>query len=76
MSKPTIDRTLCKGCGTCVERCPGGVFVLREGVFVVENENECIKCFQCYDMCDAIKWVSKYEGENDILQSYTSRTTR
>lgn len=64
MSKPKVDETLCKGCGTCVENCPGGVFVLKESVSVAENEHECIKCFQCYDLCEAIKWVSESEETN------------
>ena len=64
MSKPKVDETLCEGCGTCVEKCPGGVFVLRDGVSHIVNENECIKCFQCYDMCDAIRWESEHQESN------------
>ena len=56
-SRFKIDERFCNGCGECEEKCPGGVFVVKDGVVCVVNEEKCIKCFQCYDLCKAIKFV-------------------
>ncbi len=50
-----VDGGLCKGCGTCVEVCPKGVFELyRSGAMLksrVSSLNECVQCTACVKQC-------------------------
>jgi NAD-dependent dihydropyrimidine dehydrogenase PreA subunit len=53
----TIDRTLCAGCGTCVDVCPTGAITLGEddGISTIDLAL-CDECLACLDVCpnDAI----------------------
>lgn len=51
MPKPTIDIKKCKGCFTCVEICPVGVFAKDGKKSKVAKPNECIGCRACEVQC-------------------------
>ena len=56
----TIDRTLCTGCGTCVDACPTGVISLDENECVSTIDPAlCDECLECLNVCpnDAIQRV-------------------
>lgn len=48
----TIDRTLCTGCGTCLDVCPTGAIRLDEndGVSTIDLAL-CDECLVCLDVC-------------------------
>lgn len=48
----TIDPALCKGCGTCINRCQVHATSLRDGVSVVDR-SACIGCGLCVTGCPA-----------------------
>ncbi len=46
-----FDPGLCSGCGTCVEVCPQGVFILQDQAAVVTRPDDCIECGACELNC-------------------------
>jgi NADH:ubiquinone oxidoreductase subunit F (NADH-binding)/Pyruvate/2-oxoacid:ferredoxin oxidoreductase delta subunit len=56
---------LCVGDGQCVKACPSGAISgLPKGLFVIDQE-KCIQCDACYQVCkfDSISRVKRGEGE-------------
>ncbi|MFH1915165.1 MAG: 4Fe-4S binding protein [Pseudomonadota bacterium] len=51
-SKITVYPDWCKGCGICVEFCPGRVLELSgQGKAIVVREQDCIRCGFCELHC-------------------------
>lgn len=48
--RPSADRTLCTGCGTCVDECPAQALSLVDGYPQVATER-CIACYCCQEKC-------------------------
>jgi len=48
---PTINISLCNGCGTCVDVCPTNYFKIVNEKAVV-NVNECVNCSVCIFACE------------------------
>lgn len=46
----TLDVTKCKGCTTCLKRCPTEAIRVRDGHAVIENAR-CIDCGECIRVC-------------------------
>ena len=59
MAKVTINETLCKGCGLCVEACPKNLLVLATDhinakgyhTSTMTDESQCVGCASCAIMC-------------------------
>ena len=59
MAKVTINETLCKGCGLCVDACPKKILALCNDKInakgfhpsAVTDEEACIGCAFCATMC-------------------------
>lgn len=45
-----INADECVGCGACVEECPVGAIVEKDGKYVI-NADECIECGACEGVC-------------------------
>ena len=59
-----IDRTLCTGCGACLDACPSGAISLDEDECVSAIDPAlCDECLECLDVCpnDAIQRVESPE---------------
>jgi len=51
-NRVTVYPDWCKGCGICVEFCPGKVLELSlEGKCIVAREDDCIRCGFCELHC-------------------------
>jgi uncharacterized protein (DUF362 family) len=48
--RPHADKSLCTGCGTCVEQCPVSALALVDGLPRVDAAT-CIACFCCQELC-------------------------
>jgi len=46
-----LNEAGCIGCGRCLEVCPHGVFVLREGRARVIDRGACMECGACVRNC-------------------------
>lgn len=73
-SKVTVYPDWCKGCGICVEFCPGKVLELSDqGKCMVVREDDCIRCGFCELHCpDFAIIVKDKEEEADDKTADTS----
>ena len=46
-----IDKELCSGCGTCVDRCPTDAISLDDDGYAARDEPMCIGCGVCARFC-------------------------
>ena len=53
MPKPKIDGAKCTGCGSCVQVCPVGVFVMKGKKAAAAKAKDCIGCRACEASCPA-----------------------
>jgi len=49
-SRLRVDPEECTACGECLEACPSGAMVERDGQPVVDSRT-CHQCFCCYELC-------------------------
>ncbi|WFS63892.1 4Fe-4S binding protein [Pseudodesulfovibrio thermohalotolerans] len=65
-NKVTIYPDWCKGCGICVEFCPGKVLDLGpDGKAVVKREADCIRCGFCELHCPDFAIVVSHKEPMD-----------
>ncbi|UCF45573.1 MAG: 4Fe-4S binding protein [Candidatus Bathyarchaeota archaeon] len=46
-----VDNARCKGCETCVNTCPVGIYEINDGKSVPVNADECLVCRACEAQC-------------------------
>lgn len=71
ITKPSIDASICRNCGVCMNHCPPGAIKNDNGVMKIDRRI-CISCFCCHELCvnDAVVIVEPYLGK---LMSKISR---
>jgi ferredoxin len=59
-----VDKSLCTGCGTCVEQCHFGALGIQGDICIV-NESRCVGCGLCVPSCsfEAISLKRRTEGK-------------
>ena len=58
-----IDPQKCQACMICARRCPAEAIISAKGEIHVINQEECIKCGTCFDVCPPkFKAVTKIVG--------------
>jgi NADH-quinone oxidoreductase subunit F len=51
LTRFSIDKEKCKGCGLCQKNCPADAIVeVEKKIFVIDQE-KCIRCGVCYAVC-------------------------
>jgi uncharacterized protein (DUF362 family)/Pyruvate/2-oxoacid:ferredoxin oxidoreductase delta subunit len=53
-----LDQDKCQGCRICVDGCPTGAMQMGER-FPAVDENVCIKCFCCQELCPESAWEAR-----------------
>ena len=46
----SLDTEKCKGCTTCLKRCPTEAIRIRDGHAIIKSER-CIDCGECIKVC-------------------------
>ncbi len=49
--KIEIDQEKCNGSGLCVENCPGGGLVMKDGKAFAAYPERCGECYFCESIC-------------------------
>jgi len=57
---PWIDKELCTGCQTCIDQCSVGAISMEENIAII-NDDECIRCAVCHDVCQ--ENAVRHDGE-------------
>lgn len=71
-SKVTVYPDWCKGCGICVEFCPGKVLEMSDqGKSTVVREDDCIRCGFCELHCPDFAIVVQEKESVDSEKSDT-----
>lgn len=62
MAHITIDRSMCDLCGDCVVKCVKKVFSMKNNNLEIINQNDCILCMECENVCP----VSDSQGNKAV----------
>jgi len=57
----TLNQSLCKGCTTCLQRCPTEAIRIRNGKAKINHEL-CISCGQCIRVCPHHAKMAEYDS--------------
>jgi NAD-dependent dihydropyrimidine dehydrogenase PreA subunit len=49
----SLDRSRCRGCRTCIDVCPHGVFRMTDGKSEIADRESCMECGACMRNCAA-----------------------
>lgn len=58
-----VDKALCTGCETCLERCQMDAIFINEDVHAVVNRDRCIGCGLCVTTCPTEAILLEQKGE-------------
>jgi len=61
----SLVRDRCRGCTTCLKRCPTEAIRIRDGHAVIKNER-CIDCGECIRLCPYKAKKALYDSFDDI----------
>ncbi|MBQ4587445.1 MAG: 4Fe-4S binding protein, partial [Clostridia bacterium] len=64
----TLDPSKCKGCVTCMKRCPTEAIRVRDGKASVIYD-KCIGCGECVRLCPHHAKITSYD-KLDVINSY------
>lgn len=62
-----LDKELCKGCMTCMQRCPTQAIRIRNGKAHI-NKEFCISCGECIRVCPHHAKIAEYDPLDSIQQ--------
>lgn len=64
--KPSIDKTVCIGCGRCIQICAHDAPTITEGKASI-NHDKCVGCGRCIGVCPMDAVYAAGDESNDIL---------
>ncbi len=62
-----LDQDLCKGCMTCMQRCPTQAIRIRSGKAHI-NKEFCISCGECIRVCPHHAKIAEYDSLDSIRE--------
>jgi len=78
-ANPRISAKWCKNCGICLDYCPAGAIIQKEGSAVIRND-KCIGCGECLVVCKAgavkMRWGEDYARLQEKMAEYAFAVCR
>jgi len=78
-ANPRISAKCCKNCGICLDYCPAGAIIQKEGSAVIQND-KCIGCGECLVVCKAgavkMRWGEDYARLQEKMAEYAFAVCR
>lgn len=73
--RPSVDDSVCIGCGQCIDTCPNGVYKINTEtgkVEVIDPENCVVLCDKCTAFCpvNAISFPDKLETKELLIKLF------
>ena len=66
--KPTVDQSLCVGCGACQKICAHSAPVIENEKCIIDH-SRCVGCGRCVDICPKDAIQSSYDAKSEILNA-------
>ena len=73
--KPSVDRDLCVGCGSCAKVCAHDAPTLTDGTMVIDHQ-KCVGCGRCIGVCPVDAISAAQDEKNDILNAKMAEYTK
>lgn len=64
--KPSVDASVCVGCGSCAKICAHDAPTLENGVMRIDH-NKCVGCGRCIGVCPVDAIAEPHDQSNQIL---------
>ena len=64
--KPSVDSSLCIGCGACVNNCANGGIALKSGEANID-EHKCVGCGRCIGVCPEDALIAPFDAANEMV---------
>ena len=73
--KPTVDQSLCVGCGACQKICAHSAPVIENKKCTIDH-SRCVGCGRCVDICPKDAIQSSFDAKSEILNAKIAEYTK
>ena len=73
--KPTVDQSLCVGCGACQKICAHSAPVIENEKCTIDH-SRCVGCGRCVDICPKDAIQSSFDAKSEILNAKIAEYTK
>lgn len=73
--KPTVDQSLCVGCGACQKICAHSALVIENKKCTIDH-SRCVGCGRCVDICPKDAIQSSFDAKSEILNAKIAEYTK
>jgi len=70
--RPTVKRSLCTGCGTCLRYCPASAIRMTPEKKAAIRKNRCIGCGECTAVCPEGAIPIRWKSDQTTVQEKTA----
>ena len=73
--KPTVDQSLCVGCGACQKVCAHSAPVIENKKCTIDH-SRCVGCGRCVDICPKDAIQTSFDAKSEILNAKIAEYTK
>lgn len=73
--KPTVDQSLCVGCGACQKICAHSAPVIENKKCTIDH-SRCVGCGRCVDICPKDAIQTSFDAKSEILNAKIAEYTK